>query len=431
MRIKRFLRKLKKPAIVLAAIIGVLAAMLCYNNLVPVYKVPARVLPNPNGWDDFVEAGKMVKKIDRPGPYADFKHGDSWSVARMEAFVKANEPALAVMRRGFAKDCLHQETDAFPPTSDARDLTRILQGVALCHTKLGDYAAAADAVLDGFELNVSAARGGALISDLVDCMDEALIGRKLPEIIAKLDAKQLERVASRLETIESKRWPLREAILQEGCCTNVTFSKAFNSRAFRAQMMNPLRWGEQNPLAAEPNVDIDELFDSDKPLPEPPKPIALIWPNARYAFTNKAAVLGGFERFYRAYAAEQKGPYTGKSSLIAPDFPFMRDTANIYDRASRKHAAARVRVSLLLADIAIRRFRLDHGAYPAGLDQLVPKYLKSLPPDPFSREKPLRYIPASGGCLLYSLGPDLKDDGGKPSPHRGDWQNGDILLSGL
>lgn len=63
--------------------------------------------------------------------------------------------------------------------------------------------------------------------------------------------------------------------------------------------------------------------------------------------------------------------------------------------------------------IAMTRFRLDHGNFPATLDLLVPAYLDEMPLDPFDG-KPLRLTRHGGDWIVYSIGPDGKDDGGAP-----------------
>lgn len=60
--------------------------------------------------------------------------------------------------------------------------------------------------------------------------------------------------------------------------------------------------------------------------------------------------------------------------------------------------------------VALRAYAVEHeGAYPKSLDALVPKYLSSVPMDPFS-EKPLCYDPV--WPAVWSVGPDFKDDNG-------------------
>ena len=66
--------------------------------------------------------------------------------------------------------------------------------------------------------------------------------------------------------------------------------------------------------------------------------------------------------------------------------------------------------------IALKRFRLRHGKYPAQLRELVPEFLPR-PPIDLMDGKPLRYRQRDDGTfLLYSVGEDGKDDGGDSSP---------------
>ncbi|HPA19804.1 MAG TPA: hypothetical protein PLU30_18790 [Verrucomicrobiae bacterium] len=69
---------------------------------------------------------------------------------------------------------------------------------------------------------------------------------------------------------------------------------------------------------------------------------------------------------------------------------------------------------MLLIDIARCRYDLDHGDTPADLGQLVPAYLPRIPLDPMDG-MPLRYrLDPCGGPILYSVGPDCRDDNGSP-----------------
>jgi hypothetical protein len=64
---------------------------------------------------------------------------------------------------------------------------------------------------------------------------------------------------------------------------------------------------------------------------------------------------------------------------------------------------------------ALAAYRAEHGGYPTDLAKLVPKCLKRIPEDPFSG-KPLRYGREGTGYVLYSVGPNGQDDGGRESP---------------
>lgn len=118
----------------------------------------------------------------------------------------------------------------------------------------------------------------------------------------------------------------------------------------------------------------------------------------------------------------------------------------------------------LLILAALHWYREDTGHYPDSLSQLVPKYLPELPPDNYSRNRQFHYVKTTGSrnkadgmkkgankdtkkgnkkvvqvktgketnsetILLYSIGDDQKDDGGKRvSRYMGD--PGDVVFSG-
>lgn len=69
----------------------------------------------------------------------------------------------------------------------------------------------------------------------------------------------------------------------------------------------------------------------------------------------------------------------------------------------------------MLADrtgLACRLFKSGTGRYPEGLDELVPGILGEVPIDPFTG-KPFVYRREGEGFIVYSLGSNQKDDGGR------------------
>jgi len=71
-------------------------------------------------------------------------------------------------------------------------------------------------------------------------------------------------------------------------------------------------------------------------------------------------------------------------------------------------------VQATLSIIAILRYNQDTGGYPEHLEQLIADaYLKELPMDPYT-DKPLVYRRTAEDFILYSLGHNFGDDGGKP-----------------
>ena len=66
--------------------------------------------------------------------------------------------------------------------------------------------------------------------------------------------------------------------------------------------------------------------------------------------------------------------------------------------------------------LALERFRVAKGRYPATLGELVPEFMRELPVDVFTG-KPLIYRTEPGGAVVYSVGPNLQDDGGIEDLH--------------
>jgi hypothetical protein len=71
---------------------------------------------------------------------------------------------------------------------------------------------------------------------------------------------------------------------------------------------------------------------------------------------------------------------------------------------------------LVIGAIALKRYQLRHGRFPAHLGDITPEFASATPLDP-ADGKPLRYrLNSDGTYTLYSVGEDQKDDGGNPAP---------------
>jgi hypothetical protein len=86
------------------------------------------------------------------------------------------------------------------------------------------------------------------------------------------------------------------------------------------------------------------------------------------------------------------------------------------EKASAKAARMEAQRELVVAAIAIERFRLRHGKPPPTLSAVVPEFVSKPALDPMDGQ-PARYRAREDGTfLLYSVGEDGKDDGGDPMP---------------
>jgi hypothetical protein len=79
----------------------------------------------------------------------------------------------------------------------------------------------------------------------------------------------------------------------------------------------------------------------------------------------------------------------------------------------KKFAMIQAQVDLARVACALERFRLAHSEYPESLDTLAPQFIEKVPHDIINGQ-PLHYRRTDDGkFVLYSVGWDEKDDGGK------------------
>jgi hypothetical protein len=103
-----------------------------------------------------------------------------------------------------------------------------------------------------------------------------------------------------------------------------------------------------------------------------------------------------------------------------------------FEKTAPKQVRHEASVQLVRTALAVESYRAEHGGErPPNIDALVPTYLKQVPSDPFDG-KALRYKLLEKGYVVYSIGPDGKDDGGKKPPAKrksNDQESSDITIS--
>jgi hypothetical protein len=93
--------------------------------------------------------------------------------------------------------------------------------------------------------------------------------------------------------------------------------------------------------------------------------------------------------------------------------PMTRLIVPALSRVTVTRDEARANLSGTQVLLALHLYRDRFGAYPDSLDVLRTRLGITLPPDPFTG-KDMIYHRQGTGFLFYSLGPDRKDDGGRP-----------------
>jgi len=102
-----------------------------------------------------------------------------------------------------------------------------------------------------------------------------------------------------------------------------------------------------------------------------------------------------------------------KLNEIARGNPFLQLESPTFPRMAQLAWHMKTHRAALVTTLGVIRYQKETGQYPTDLNELVAAgYLNRLPIDPYSG-RPLVYRQTDGGFLLYSLGTNLKDNGGK------------------
>jgi hypothetical protein len=206
------------PAVTILAVVG----LLVFLELQPL--PPVQPLPNPNGYDDVVKAGKMV--TSNVGNYYEMNE------AQLRETVSANAEALSLARISLSNECrvpIQFSLSYFNKQhfSELSGLKRLAQTFAAegrlaeMENRPGD---AVKSYLDAIHLGNESARGGVIIDQLVGTAIEAIGTSYLQKHVDQLDAKSCRETVAALETLDAQRQSWNEVMQQENVWSRRTFT---------------------------------------------------------------------------------------------------------------------------------------------------------------------------------------------------------------
>ncbi|BDI30836.1 hypothetical protein CCAX7_28870 [Capsulimonas corticalis] len=359
----------------------VAVGVICYCAFQPPIPVPAAITPSPNAYDDFIAAGNLMKDGDKIDYAVMSRHFSGrpidhpYTLGEKTALLQDNQRALARLRLGLTHECvnpLSRTSDfGFSKLQPFHSLDRLLTLETQVQSAKGDYPAAMDSCLD------RAQYGAVLIGDHTSV--DVSRGLRFQRVsftrgwdeMRDLNSQSAAHAALRLENIDRATAPL-EAMRAEEKWAGLTAIQQ---------------------LAVPPNRRQDPFFR------------AFQRSNERH-FADEMDLLIQASR--RPWSPAIKTAPAGLNpiySLAQMLEPIDNNGFQYY------HTAANRR--LLLTALALNAYHGATGTYPASLSQLTPRYLSSVPRDPFSpSSSPLQYKQRGETYLLYSVGPDAKDNGG-------------------
>ncbi len=114
---------------------------------------------------------------------------------------------------------------------------------------------------------------------------------------------------------------------------------------------------------------------------------------------------------------ESAGSIAEKRFYILSSMSLLSLSTSIVNEGTKE-----ARSRLATTALAVERFRLERGQLPDDLRELTPKYLDAIPTDPFDGA-PLKYHRLTRGYVIYSVGADGHDDGGREPPQLRNYNN--------
>jgi len=347
-------------------------------------------VPKDNGWYGYVQAANSLADTS---PSVDESYGEARRLQGLTEVVKANSKAIAVFNGAVAKECFSPLPEApdgpIPLYAPLRNLSRLMVLVGRDYEGRAQYEDAFRTYGDIVKFANDLCRGGVLTQRLTG---DAVRYMALHEVRIALDqghfdARALQALVPRLL---APRVPLADTL-----AWHWAYEKALLRYAVAEE-------------AEKPTHEVLRL----------PKGVTM------------EQAMAAYERATAALIQHAALPYWQAVRVKAPKGPLGMKHVGTFGELYRKVRVAEasdeasVRGTLLV--VALELYRLRQGAYPESLDALVPDYLPEMPLDPFAG-KAFRYRRTDDNFRLYSVGQNMKDDGGvEPKP--GKAGTGDLVF---
>jgi hypothetical protein len=361
---------------------------------VPSFPIPTPKLPSPNAHDMYLEASQSLVQTEK------FKEPFSPATSKLplterNIIVQANATNLMLFETGMKHSYVHppirRMADDQSEYTSFRELARLLVFDGNIRADQGNWGSATNRYLDAMQLGHDIPKGSPLVGGLVGYACEAIGQRAAWAAAKKVNAQQARAAVRRLEAMEAKRVPLAD-ILQE------------EKWSLQASLRGPIAQ-----IVSRLTEDTDKNTNAFR--------FGILALKAQPLIFGKREILQSNADYLDTMSAAYRKPYASHP----PSPPLPRDLLNqillpVFFKSRIREVDTQTRHAMLTTAFALRAYRLEKGAYPSALGELVKAgILKQVPDDPFALSGPLSYRrTASDKYLLYSVGPDGQDDKGKP-----------------
>ncbi|MGD0091679.1 MAG: hypothetical protein ABSE73_17325, partial [Planctomycetota bacterium] len=352
-----------------------------------------RINDTDPGWTSLRQPNKWYSNLNK----RDYNVKDP----ELRRFLKAHEPTLTLLRRAaamqgccFERDYAHISLDMqLPELSQLRQSARLLAADARCKAADGQVRAALENVAAIQSISQHLGSEPILISGLVCVAIDSLATETFEGILVSTQPIAADLAALPWDETVSFQRILHRTLVGE---------EAFGLSAF-ALLSAEGRGSDAMPR----ELGFDEKFAGSFPgqlfrvylLPDD------VAGYRRQMREMRDSAAQGFQEAQARFPKledEQRAKRPGILSGML--LPVLTHSCQSFARAEARHRLGRLA-------LAVATFRAKTGQLPAKLEGLVPEYIAEVPLDPYD-DKPLRLVSHPAGIILYSIGPDLTDDGG-------------------
>ncbi|MBM3473682.1 MAG: hypothetical protein FJX75_10480 [Armatimonadetes bacterium] len=314
-------------------------------------------------------------------------------------FVGQFGEAAALVREATERPKCRFDTDwsdppaaLFPHLARMRVVARFTRAEATVESYQGEQAAAVDRLRMGFVAGRHVSGEACLITVLVGCAIDSIMFRAADYVMAErpVPPREARALAEELVRLDYGEW-MGRAMRTE--------------RVFGISVFDHLRAGDYSILGTGPG-----------------RPRAMCWVHSRafpvWRCHDELYYLGAMDELARVASLtphERAADPAARARWIAPPPPWAIGSAIIlpvFTRSFGKMDTTVARRGLLATALGVEVYRQHHHVYPARLADLQ-SLDWPVAKDVFS-DADLVYRRSGSGFVLYSIGPDLTDDAGKP-----------------
>lgn len=278
-----------------------------------------------------------------------------------------------------------------PHLAKVKNLTQLLRVEAIDHSRRGNTNEALQALATGFALASSLEKEPMLISDLVRIANVSLVLSALERVLSEHQLSDEQLAFLNQKVIETERIgteAFHRALAGERALAASAFQLSFAQIEMLGSNDQPYDGNGGNEIGRNIGFQLYRISGLRQlDLSFYLKMMGGLVNNAKLEFPDRLRELGKIESEMESSFAGGRHRFAIVSRMLLPAL----------SGAARKEAILAARLRYARVALAVERYRLDHqGALPDTLEQLSPKYLNTLPVDPFD-----------GAVVLYERSPGV------------------------